>query len=246
MPAKAITYIETSDEKTLRQLLHPLVHEWFFTKFKAFSPTQLHAVKHIHDRKNILVSAPTGGTKTLTAFLAIINYLVELASKNELENKIYAVYISPLKALSNDIAVNLVQPLKEITELAEKNKITLQDIRVGLRTGDTTPGERAKQARKIPHIFITTPESLAIVLSAPIFGKNLQALEFIIVDEIHAMANKRGVHLTLTLERLAEISVIDPVRVGLSATIAPLDEIARFLVGSERECLIAEVKLLKK
>ncbi len=246
MSANAITYIETSDEKTLRQLLHPLVHEWFFTKFKAFSPTQLHAVKHIHDRKNILVSAPTGGTKTLTAFLAIINYLVELASKNELENKIYAVYISPLKALSNDIAVNLVQPLKEITELAEKKKIVLQEIRVGLRTGDTTPSERAKQARKIPHIFITTPESLAIVLSAPIFGKNLQALEFIIVDEIHAMANKRGVHLTLTLERVAEISVIDPVRIGLSATIAPLDEIARFLVGSERDCLIAEVKLLKK
>jgi len=119
-------------------------------------------------------------------------------------------------------------------------------IRVGLRTGDTTTSERAKMARKPPHIFVTTPESLAIVLTTKKFVENLQALEFMIVDEIHALANKRGVYLSLTLERLHETSLIEPVRIGLSATIAPVEEIARFLVGEGRDCLIAKVKLMKK
>lgn len=227
-------------------ILEPLVREWFFSRFKDFSLTQLYGVKNIYDRKNILVSAPTGGTKTLTAFLGIINYLVGLAVKKELEDKIYCVYNSPLKALSNDIFVNLETPLREISELAEKKGIEMQKIRVGLRTGDTTASERAKMARKVPHILVTTPESLAIVLTTPKFVENLRALEFIIVDEIHAMANKRGVYMSLTLERLEEVSLIPPVRIGLSATIAPIEEIARFLVGSDRDCLIAKVPLIKK
>ncbi len=230
----------------LKEMLIPLVQEWFFQKFEDFSKTQLYGVKTIYDRKNILISAPTGGTKTLTAFLGIINYLVGLALKNELEDKIYAVYTSPLKALSNDIFVNLEEPLSEIYALAEKKGLEMQKIKVGLRTGDTSPSERAKMAKNVPHIFVTTPESLAIVLTSPKFGENFNSLEFIIVDEIHAMTNKRGTYLSLTLERLAELSLIEPVRIGLSATISPLEEVAKFLVGSERDCLIANVRLNKK
>ncbi len=240
-----ITYIEPASSADVAKLLNPLVREWFFSRFKDFSLTQCYGVPVIHGRRNLLVSAPTGGTKTLTAFLAILNYLVELASKKELENKVYATYISPLRALSNDIHVNLERPLAEIRALAESKGIELQDIRVGLRTGDTTVAERAKMARKVPHILVTTPESLAIIVTTKQFVNNFAALEFIVLDEVHALANKRGVHLSLTLERLAELSVIEPVRVGLSATIAPLDEVARFLVGSERSCDIAEVKLVK-
>src|SRR3989344_5477747 len=229
----------------VKGLLNPVVREWFFYKFKDFSVTQLYGVKAINDRKNILVSAPTGGTKTLTAFLSILNYLVELALKEELEDKIYAVYCSPLKALSNDIYVNLVRPLEEIREMAAKKGMKMQNIRIGLRTGDTSVSERAKMARKVPHIFVTTPETLAIVLTTSKFVEKLSMLEFIIVDEIHALANKRGVFLSLMLERLQEFSVITPVRIGLSATIAPLEEIARFLVGNDRDCLIAKVELVK-
>ncbi|MEI6731522.1 MAG: ATP-dependent helicase [archaeon] len=241
-----IKYINADSAEEVKGILNRSVSEWFFSKFQDFSKTQLYGVKNIYGRKNILVSAPTGGTKTLTAFLGIINYLVELSLKNELEEKIYAVYISPLKALSNDISINLLSPLAEIKALADKKGLKMQDIRVGLRTGDTTPYERAKMAKKAPHIFVSTPETLAIVLTTEKFVDNLRALEFIVVDEIHALTNKRGVYLTLTLERLCDVSLIDPVRIGLSATISPLDEIARFLVGKGRDCLIAEVKLLKK
>lgn len=244
--AQKIEYLEPHESADVKKILHPLVAAWFFERFDDFSLTQLYGVKTIYDRKNVLVSAPTGGTKTLTAFLGIINYLVGLAVKHELEDKIYAVYTSPLKALSNDVHYNLEQPLREISELAEKKRIKMQEIRVGLRTGDTTPSERAKMARKPPHIFVTTPESLSIVLTTKKFVENLAALEFVIVDEVHAMANKRGVYLSLSLERLEDVSVIPPVRIGLSATIAPLEEIARFLVGKERDCLIAKVKLNKK
>lgn len=242
-----IKYIEKPNTiKEVKDTLNPLVDEWFFNKFKDFSLTQLYGVKTIRDRKNILITAPTGGTKTLTAFLSIFNYLVELALKGELENKIYSVYISPLKALSSDVFVNLITPLKEIEELAAKKGLKMQNIRVSLRTGDTTVNERAKMLKNVPHILVTTPETFAIVLTSPKFIENMRGVEFVIVDEIHAMTNKRGVYLSLTLERLSDASLIEPVRIGLSATIAPLDEIARFLVGSERECLIAEVKLLKK
>ncbi len=241
-----IEYIEICKTKEVRKILNPIVEEWFFSKFGDFSLTQLYGVKSIYDRKNILVSAPTGGTKTLTAFLSILNYLVDLGLKNEIEDKIYAVYCSPLRALSNDVHFNLVQPLKEIKELAEKKGLKMQEIRIGLRTGDTSIAERVKMAKKAPHILVTTPESLAIILTTEKFVEKLSALEFIVVDEIHALTNKRGAYLSLSMERLNDLSLIEPVRVGLSATISPLDEIARFLVGSERDCLIADVKLMKK
>ena len=242
-------------KEDLLKILHPVVKEWFFSKFKDFSLPQLYGVLPIWERKNILISAPTGGTKTLTAFLPIINYLVFLAEKHELEDKIYVVYVSPLRALNNDIYVNLQIPLSEIKEIAKKKNIKLSEIRVGLRTSDTAAEEKTRQLKKPPHILVTTPESLAIVLSSKKFIEKLKAVEFVIVDEIHALANKRGVHLSLSLERLNEISSIKPTRIGLSATIAPLDEVAKFLVGYDydektkkyrlRPCLIADVRFEK-
>jgi ATP-dependent helicase Lhr and Lhr-like helicase len=243
--------LRTKEE--LINLLDPDVKEWFFSKFEEFSMPQLYGVMPIFERKNILISAPTGGTKTLTAFLAILNYLVSLAKKKELEDKVYCIYVSPLKALNNDIFFNLINPLKEIEELVKK-KQEMQEVRVRVRTGDTTTQERQKMLKHSPHILVTTPETLAILLSSKKFVNKLKGVEFMIVDEIHAMANKRGTHLSLSLERLHEISVIKPVRIGLSATIAPLDEIARFLVGyeykdrkwQERECFLADIQYLKK
>jgi len=241
-----IEFCEPVGAADVKRMLCPLVSEWFFNKFKKFSDTQLYGVKKIHDRKNILISAPTGGTKTLTAFLSILNYLVELSLKKELEEKVYAVYCSPLKALSNDIYVNLIEPLEEIKKIAERKGLEMQEIRIGLRTGDTDARERVKMARKAPHILVTTPETLAIVLTTKKFVESFSALEFIIVDEVHALTNKRGTYLSLTLERLNHFSLIEPVRIGLSATISPLEEVAKFLVGNERECLIADVKMIKE
>jgi len=239
---------QLSEDKDLMNILHPIVKEWFFSKFPNFSLPQKFGVMSVWERRNILISAPTGSSKTLTAFLAIINYLVILAEKNQLENHIYAVYTSPLKALSNDIHKNLIEPLEEIYKIAESKNIKLQKIRVGLRTGDTTIAERAKMAKNSPHILVTTPESLAILLTTKKFVDYLRAVEFCIVDEIHALDNKRGVYLSITLERLNEVSLVFPVKIGLSATIAPLEEVAKFLVGvgEDREVFIANVKLDKK
>ncbi|MBI2581053.1 DEAD/DEAH box helicase, partial [Candidatus Woesearchaeota archaeon] len=237
----------TSEE--ILGILHPLVKQWFFSQFKEFSLPQLFGVMEIHSRSNILVSAPTGATKTLTAFLSILNELVDCSEKGILEDKIYCVYISPLKALNNDISKNLKEPLAEMEKIAGKNF----GIRVGVRTGDTEPAEKAKMLKKPPHILITTPESLAIVLSSSRFVDHLKAVEWCIVDEIHALAeNKRGVHLSLSLERLQRLSPA-MTRIGLSATIAPLSEIAKFLVGISdvgsgqyRNCKICDVQFVKK
>ncbi|MFH1358904.1 MAG: ATP-dependent helicase [archaeon] len=237
---------EIRKQEELIGILDDLVKEWFFSKFKEFSDSQLYGVMNIHERKNILISASTGSGKTLTSFLSILNYLVSLARKDELEEKIYCVYSSPLKALNNDIYVNLVRPLEEIYELAKNKDIRLQKIRVGLRTGDTSANEKAKMLKNPPHIFITTPESLAISLTTKKFIELFYGVEFLILDEIHSLGNKRGVYLSISLERLEELSKITPVRIGLSATIAPLDEVANFLVGKDRECLIAEVENTKK
>ncbi len=240
-----------STEKELSEALDPIVREWFFSKFKKASLPQLYGVLPIHNRQNILITAPTGGTKTLTAFLSILNYLVKLARRVDLEDKVYCVYVSPLKALSRDIEINLKEPLKEINKIAKKFGVKLQDIRVAVRTGDTPTSERTKMLKKPPHIFITTPETLAIVLTTKKFIDNMKSVEFVIIDEIHALGeNKRGVELSLSLERLEHISNISPTRIGLSATIAPLEEIAKFLVGyedgKERDCLIANVQFQKE
>ena len=229
----------------IRSILHPLVNQWFKKKFKKFSPPQLHAVYPIHSRENILVSAPTGSGKTLTAFLSILNELIDASMRGALEDKVYCVYVSPLKALSNDISVNLLSPLKELEELAEKEF----GIRIGLRTGDTTAYQKSKMTKNPPHILITTPESLAIMINSPKFKLHLDKTQWMIIDEIHSIAeNKRGVHLNITVERLQRISP-GMARVGLSATIAPLEEIAKYLVGYKkgklRPCKIVDVQFLK-
>jgi len=221
--------------------LNPITCKWFKGKFGGFSDSQKYAILNIKKKKNILVSSPTGSGKTLCAFTSILDYLINLTKKNELEDRVYAVYISPLKALSRDVEVNLKTPLKEMEEISGGKF----GIRVAVRTGDTKPSERQKMLKKPPHILITTPESLCLMLSSPKFKELLTGVQWGIVDEIHALAdNKRGVHLSLSLERLSYVSK-DMTRIGLSATIEPVEEIAKFLVG-DRECKIANVEFLKK
>ena len=229
----------------IRHILNPIVDKWFFTRFKEFSLPQLFGVMEIHSRNNILVSAPTGATKTLTAFLSILNELIDNSEKGILEDRVYCVYVSPLKALSNDIHINLVEPLKEMEKIAGKKL----GIRAAVRTGDTSASERAKMLKQPPHILITTPESLAIMITSIKFRELLKNVEWLIVDEVHALAeNKRGVHLSLSMERLNMISPAIT-RIGLSATIAPLEEIAKFLVGYEngrlRNCKVVDVQFIK-
>ena len=238
-----ITYKEKPNtQKELEQILNPTIKKWFFSRFKEFSLPQLYGVYEVHSRNNVLISAPTGATKTLTAFLSVLNELVDLAEKNLLENKIYCIYISPLKALNRDIYTNLVEPLKEIEKFVGREL----PIRVAVRTGDTTQAERAAMLKHIPHILITTPESIALLLSSIKFRENLKNVDWLILDEVHALAeNKRGVHLSLSLERLQRLNP-GLCRIGLSATIAPLDVVAKFLVGNERLCKIINVQFIKQ
>ncbi len=242
-----LTFKEKPDaEKDIINILHPSVKKWFFSRFKEFSLPQRYGVLEIHSRQNVLISAPTGATKTLTGFLSIINELVDASEKGILEDRVYCVYISPLKALNYDIQHNLKMPLKEIQQIHGKKL----NIRVAARTGDTSSSERQKMSKNPPHILITTPESLAILLNSTKFREHLKKVQWVIVDEIHALAeNKRGVHLSLSLERLQQLSGRWFCRIGLSATIAPIEEIAKFLVGYEgenlRPCKIINVPFLK-
>ncbi|HYY48359.1 MAG TPA: DEAD/DEAH box helicase, partial [Thermoplasmata archaeon] len=213
-------------------LLEPLIRDWFRSKFKGLTEPQAYAVPLIHARKSVLVSSPTGSGKTLTAFLSIINELYAKQLRGELEDRIYCLYVSPLKALANDINRNLEEPLRELTELAAKEGKPGPEIRVGVRSGDTSPQERQKQVRRPPHIFITTPESIAIILSTPKFREHFANIEWVILDEIHEVcSSKRGSLLSICLERLREQTGQDFVRIGLSATIAPIEEEAKFLAG---------------
>ena len=228
-----VTRSATKDE--VLGLLQPLLRDWFTSKFQGLTEPQAFAVPLIHRRKNVLVSSPTGSGKTLTAFLSIINELYTKQLEGGLEDRIYCLYISPLKALANDINRNLETPLREITELAAKEGLPPPEIRVAVRSGDTSAQERQKQVRRPPHIFITTPESIAIILSTPKFREAFGTVEWVIVDEIHEIcSSKRGALLTLNLERLHEQLGRDFVRIGLSATIAPIEEEAKFLAGFER------------
>lgn len=238
-----ISYKEKQDtDESIFSILNSNVKDWFKNKFQTFAIPQKLAVIDINSRKNILVSASTGSGKTLTAFLSILNHLIDCSEKGILENKIYCVYVSPLKALNRDISVNLIEPLKEMEEIAKKKF----NIRIGVRTGDTTIAEKTAMLKNPPHILVTTPESLAIVLSSLKFKEHLKNVEWMVVDEIHALAeNKRGVHLSISMERLQRLAP-SMCRVGLSATVAPLEEMAKFLVGNNRKCEIADIPSLKK
>ncbi|ALU11579.1 helicase [Ignicoccus islandicus DSM 13165] len=233
-----------SSEEVLNSL-QPYVREWFRRKFKELSPPQRGAISLIKRNENVLISSPTGTGKTLAAFLGILDYLLEKAVKGKLEDKVYVVYVSPLRALGNDMKRNLLEPLEGISQVMREMGIEAQEIRIGIRSSDTPPSEKQKQLRKPPHILITTPESLAISLASTKFSEKLSGVEFVIVDEIHEMASsKRGTHLSLTLERLA-LKAGEFTRIGLSATIHPLETVAKFLVGKDRDVWIVDARFAK-
>ena len=238
-----ITYLDKPyKDEEIFNILNPIIRTWFKNKFKTFSEPQKYAVIPIHNRENVLVSAVTGSGKTLTGFMAILNELINLSEQEKLENKVYCVYISPLKALNNDVFFNLEQPLREMEELAKKKF----GIKAAVRTGDTTATEKQKMLKETPHILVTTPESLALILTSPKFREKLRDVKYCIIDEVHSLAeNKRGVHLSLSLERLHELAG-NFTRIGLSATTEPIEEIAKFVVGNNKKCKIAKIDLTKK
>lgn len=207
----------------------PLVQQWFSERFTCATEPQLRGWAEIGAGNNVLISAPTGSGKTLAAFLIEIDKLVRAARAGTLANETYVVYVSPLKALSNDVRRNLEVPLAGISELAARQGIELAPIRTAVRTGDTPAWERQQMGKQRPHILVTTPESLFILLTAERSRAMLSTTTTIIVDEIHAIADdKRGSHLALSLERLAALTP-SLQRIGLSATVKPIERVAGFL-----------------
>ncbi|HJU39781.1 MAG TPA: DEAD/DEAH box helicase, partial [Tahibacter sp.] len=226
---------------------HPAVAAWFAATFRAPTPPQLAAWDAIKAGRDALIAAPTGSGKTLAAFLAAIDDLVRRGIELPLPDETAVVYVSPLKALSNDIRINLENPLAGIR--AELEKLGLPDVEIttAVRTGDTPTAERDRMRKRPPHIVVTTPESLYILLGSESGRRMLDTTRTVIVDEIHALApNKRGSHLALSLQRLDALCATPPVRVGLSATQKPIEDVARFLVGAHdptapRDCAIVDV-----
>ena len=214
---------------------HPLVQEWFVRKFGTPTEPQEQGWPHILAGRTTLISAPTGSGKTLAAFLACIDRLVCKALAGDLHDRTEVLYVSPLKALGNDIQKNLEVPLGEILQMAGDRGLLMPEIRTAVRTGDTLMHERRAMLKRPPHILVTTPESLYILLTAEKSRAILRDVETVIVDEIHAVADdKRGAHLTLSLERLEVLTHRPPVRIGLSATQKPIEEVAHFLTGNGR------------
>jgi ATP-dependent Lhr-like helicase len=212
---------------------HPLVAAWFVERFAKPTAPQAEGWREISSGRDTLIAAPTGSGKTLAAFLWSINRLVERSLAGELSDRTQVVYVSPLKALGNDIEKNLQTPLREIREGAVAAGMEFPEIRVAVRSGDTPQRDRARMLRRPPHILITTPESLYILLTAQGSRDFLSTAETVIVDEIHAVAgDKRGSHLALSLERLDALAGRRLQRIGLSATQKPIDEIAALLVGN--------------
>ncbi len=214
---------------------HPLVRDWFVQRFGTPTEPQEQGWPHILAGHTTLISAPTGSGKTLAAFLACIDRLVRKAVAGELMDRTEVLYVSPLKALGNDIQKNLEIPLGEILQMAGERGMLMPEIRTAVRTGDTLMKDRQAMLRRPPHILVTTPESLYILLTAEKSRAILRDVETVIVDEIHAVADdKRGVHLSLSLERLEALTHRSPVRIGLSATQKPIEEVAHFLAGNGR------------
>jgi ATP-dependent helicase Lhr and Lhr-like helicase len=238
-------------EDALMAALHPRLRKWIKKAFGRLTQAQELTLPHIMEGKSVLLSSPTGSGKTLAGFLGVLDHLVRAHEAGTLGDRIHCVYVSPLRALTYDIQKNLLPALKGIG-LEEV-------IRVGVRTGDTTAAERAKLKRKPPHILLTTPESLAILLPQAGWAETLSEVRFVIIDELHALAeNKRGAHLMLSLERLERRTSFQIVgskesqahstltRIGLSATAAPLPLLAEFLAGQGRPCEIVEARMERR
>ena len=219
------------------------VFAWFRAKYGAPTPAQRAAWPLLARGASVLIASPTGTGKTFAAFLAVLDHLATLHAEGELRGTIHCIYVSPLRALGYDLEKNLREPLREI--FGDK-----PPVRVELRTGDTSGSQRARQFHKPPHILLTTPESLCVLLSQEKWLAPLATVRWLIVDEIHALAeNKRGAHLALSIERLAALRARDvqPLqRIGLSATISPLPEVAQYLAGTDGPCEIVDVATSKR
>ncbi len=218
---------------------HPAVQTWFRKRFKEPTEPQQQGWPAIQQGENVLIAAPTGSGKTLAAFLCAIDRLVRQGEEGRLTDSTQVLYVSPLKALANDVRKNLLEPLREIREVSAQLKLSLPEIRPLVRTGDTLPRERHQMKRRPPHILITTPESLFILMTSESGRGILKDIQTVIVDEIHAVArDKRGSHLALSLERLEALTERTQgrllQRVGLSATQNPVQAIRRFLTGQGR------------
>jgi len=212
---------------------HPLIAEWFRTVVGRPTDVQEQAWPTIQSGVDALIAAPTGSGKTLAAFLSCIDHLFKQALARDLEDRTQVLYVSPLKALSNDVQKNLQKPLAEIGQAALQAGLLMPELRVLVRTGDTPMADRQHMLKRPPHILVTTPESLFILLTAEKSRRLLQTVRTVIVDEIHALApNKRGAHLALSLERLEALTLAKPQRIGLSATQRPIEIVAQFLVGN--------------
>ncbi|MEM4869194.1 MAG: ATP-dependent helicase [Desulfurococcaceae archaeon] len=241
------------DEKSVLGFLRPYVSEWFKRKYTEMTPVQRKTIPLVKKGYNVLVSSPTGTGKTLAVFLGIIDNMYEYYEKHgELPSGVYVVYVSPLRALNNDMKKNLYEPVQGIVETAKSMGLELPEIRIAVRTSDTSPHEKQKMSKNPPHILITTPESLALALNAPRFREALRNVRVVVVDEIHDLASsKRGSHLSVSIERLENLVGRPIQRIGLSATIAPLEEVALFLVGfndddTPRDCCIVDARFDKR
>ncbi len=221
---------------------HPAVRDWFAAEIGTPTAAQLAGWNAIASGRHTLIAAPTGSGKTLAAFLSTINDLIEEGVRAPLPDEVRVVYVSPLKALSADIHKNLAQPRLGIRMRGEAAGLRLPDITTAVRTGDTTSSERAAMLRRPPHVLITTPESLYLLLTAEHSRLMLQSVRTVIVDEIHAViGTRRGAHLALSLERLARVASRPVLRIGLSATQRPIEEVAQYLTaGDSSDCCIVD------
>lgn len=234
-------------------MFHPAVERWFQGRFQAPTPAQSRAFPILFEGRDALITAPTGSGKTLAAMMGALDGLVQKACRDELPNACSVLYVSPLKALSNDVQRNLAEPLAQISECAHALNFQMQAIRAEVRTGDTPARERRMAIKHPPHILVTTPESAFILLTSVSGRAMLRSVRTVIVDELHAvLGEKRGAHLALSLERLDALvrgeGLEEPQRVGLSATVFPMEAAARLLVGSRRpmpaivDCCSQEVR----